>query len=107
MALSLEHAGVELQGARLLIESDIPPGAGLSSSAALEVSSALALLANAGRKMEPAEIAQVCHRAENDFIGIRSGVMDQFASWRAGKITRCCSIAGHLNASVPLPAGSQ
>ncbi|MDP9111727.1 MAG: galactokinase [Candidatus Eremiobacteraeota bacterium] len=80
VALSLGHAGVALKGARLLIKSDIPPGAGLSSSAALEISCGLALLANAGRKLDTAQIAQVCHRAENEFIGLRSGIMDQVAS---------------------------
>ena len=79
-AWSLERSGLKLSGARLFIDSDIPPGAGLSSSAALEVSTALALLSNAGLTLPPAEVAKVCHRAENDFIGIRSGIMDQFAS---------------------------
>jgi galactokinase len=79
-AWALEQQGVRLNGARLFIDSDIPPGAGLSSSAALEVATALALASNAGMTLAPAEIAQVCHRAENEFIGIRSGIMDQFAS---------------------------
>ena len=79
-AWSLEREGVQLKGARLFIDSDIPPGAGLSSSAALEVATAHALLSNAGVKLAPAEIVRVCHRAENEFIGIRSGIMDQFAS---------------------------
>ena len=79
-AWSLERQGVRLKGARLFIDSDIPPGAGLSSSAALEVATALALLANAGATLAPNEIAEVCHRAENEFIGLRSGIMDQFAS---------------------------
>jgi galactokinase len=79
-AWSLEAQGVRLNGARLFIDSDIPPGAGLSSSAALEVATALALLSSAGVTLTPAELAKVCHRAENDFIGIRSGIMDQFAS---------------------------
>lgn len=79
-AWSLERESVRLNGARLFIDSDIPPGAGLSSSAALEVATALALLSNAGVTLTPIEIAKACHRAENEFIGIRSGIMDQFAS---------------------------
>jgi len=79
-AWSLERQGVRLKGARLFIDSNIPPGAGLSSSAALEVATAQALLSNAGVTFAPTEIAKVCHRAENEFIGIRSGIMDQFAS---------------------------
>jgi galactokinase len=79
-AWSLERQGIGLKGARLFLDSDIPPGAGLSSSAALEVASAYALLSNTGVTLAPAEIAKVCHRAENEFIGIRSGIMDQFVS---------------------------
>ena len=79
-AWSLEREGIRLKGARLFIESDIPPGAGLSSSAALEVATALALLGNTPATLAPNEIAKVCHRAENEFIGLRSGIMDQFAS---------------------------
>jgi galactokinase len=79
-AWSLQQQGISLDGARLIIDSDIPPGAGLSSSAALEVATALALLSNAGAGLTLAEIAKVCHRAENEFIGIRSGIMDQFAA---------------------------
>jgi galactokinase len=79
-AWSLERQGVRLKGARLFIDSDIPPGGGLSSSAALEVATAHALLSRAGVTLGPVEIAKICHRAENEFIGIRSGIMDQFAS---------------------------
>ena len=106
VALSLERAGVKLKGARLLIESDIPPGAGLSSSAALEVSTALALLVNAGRKMESAQIAQVCHQAENEFIGTRSGIMDQFASLEGRRnhamLLDCRSLEVR---QIPVPSG--
>ena len=80
VALVLENAGHRLRGANLLIASDVPLGGGLSSSAALEVASALALLANSGIEMEPSEIARVCQRAENEFVGARSGIMDQMAA---------------------------
>lgn len=80
VAVSLQQEGFRLQGADLQIESDIPPGAGLSSSAAVEVATALALLAISGLHAEPLEIAQICRRAENEFVGIRSGIMDQFAA---------------------------
>jgi galactokinase len=79
-AFLLEESGLKLAGARLYIDSDIPPGAGLSSSAALEVVTALALLSNTGLCLDSAEIVRVCHRVENDFIGVRSGIMDQFTS---------------------------
>ncbi|MCC6589943.1 MAG: galactokinase [Bryobacterales bacterium] len=79
-AYSLRDGGAKLRGANLLIDSDVPLGSGLSSSAAIEVSAAYALLAIAGVAMEPIQIALACQRAENQFVGVRSGIMDQFAS---------------------------
>ncbi|MFN2461373.1 MAG: galactokinase [Candidatus Velthaea sp.] len=79
-ALALLRRGVPLRGAELDIHSSVPMGAGLSSSAALEVSSALALLALAGEDMDPLALAKACQEAENDFVGLRSGIMDQLAS---------------------------
>jgi galactokinase len=64
----------------MLIASDVPIGAGLSSSAALEVSTALALLAVAGATMPREQIALGCQRAENEYTGARCGIMDQFIS---------------------------
>jgi galactokinase len=61
----------------LAIASDIPTGAGLSSSAATGVAVALALLALAGRELQPIAVAHLCRRAENDFLGVPSGLMDQ------------------------------
>jgi galactokinase len=80
VAVSLARAGFRMEGAELTIESDIPAGAGLSSSAAVEVASALALLSVSDEHVEPLEIARLCQRAENEFVGIRSGIMDPFAS---------------------------
>ncbi len=69
-----------LRGATLELSSGIPIGAGLSSSAALEVVSALALLANSGLSLDRKELALLCQRAENEYVGARCGIMDQFAS---------------------------
>ena len=80
VAFMIESAGIHLKGADLVIKSDIPVGAGLSSSAALEVSAALALLARAEIEINKRELALLCQRAENDFVGVRCGIMDQFAS---------------------------
>ena len=80
VAVFLLQGGVALRGARLKIESDLPAGAGLSSSAALEVVTALSLLSNSGLHLDSVEVARLCHRVENEFIGVRSGIMDQFAS---------------------------
>lgn len=83
VAIAIERAGHRLRGANLSITSEIPIGAGLSSSAALEVAVALALLANSGISLDPDEIARLCQSAENDFVGARCGIMDQFTSCRA------------------------
>jgi galactokinase len=78
-AWSLSEAGLPLRGFRALLASDLPQGAGLSSSAALEMASALALL---GRTIDVSvgERASLGRRAENAYVGVQSGVMDQFAS---------------------------
>jgi galactokinase len=83
VAVLLEASGVRLSGADLTIASDVPPGGGLSSSAALEVAVALALLGLAGLELDPIEIARICQRAENEFVGARCGIMDQVASLAA------------------------
>ena len=62
----------------LYIHSDVPRGSGLSSSAALEVASALALLGS--RSLDRLEIAKLCQRAESQFVGMPCGIMDQYAS---------------------------
>ncbi|HMD33156.1 MAG TPA: UDP-glucose--hexose-1-phosphate uridylyltransferase, partial [Candidatus Acidoferrales bacterium] len=64
----------------LLISSEVPIGAGLSSSAALEVAVACALLDLAGEQFARLQIARLCQQAENEFAGMRCGIMDQFAS---------------------------
>jgi galactokinase len=76
----LQNSGVLLGGANILVSGDVPMGAGLSSSAAIEVSCAYALLGLSGGEIEPTRVALLCHKAENDFVGARSGIMDQFAS---------------------------
>jgi len=78
VAQGLVRAGVKLHAARYYIHSEVPVGSGLSSSAALEVASALALLN--GRRFEPLKVAQLCQRAEIDFVGNPCGIMDQYIS---------------------------
>jgi galactokinase len=80
VALMLQHRGVPVSGADIMIFSNVPSGAGLSSSAALEVSVASGLLALSEQSIRLEEIAQLCQRAENEFVGARVGIMDQFAS---------------------------
>jgi galactokinase len=79
----LAALGVELPGgAEVSIAADLPSGAGLSSSAALDVALALALLGLAGRDLEPVEIARLAQRVEHDWVGARTGLLDQLASLR-------------------------
>ncbi|MEU5422856.1 galactokinase [Streptomyces sp. NPDC020667] len=77
---ALREAGHELGGADLQIDGDVPQGAGLSSSAALECAVALALAGTAGLGLDPRETARICQRAENAFVGVPCGIMDQTAS---------------------------
>lgn len=67
-------------GANLLLETEIPIGSGLSSSAALEVAVALALSSLACKEIPPEELARLCQRAESHFVGVRVGIMDQLVS---------------------------
>jgi len=80
IAAVLERRGVRLNGANIVIDSDIPFGAGLSSSAALEVSSGFALWSLASGDVEVRDIAYAGQQVEHDFIGVRSGLMDQLTS---------------------------
>jgi galactokinase len=80
VAVMLQRAGHPLSGANMLVHGEIPIGAGLSSSAAIEVSSALALLGMSEARMELPQVARLCQRAENEFVGARVGIMDQFVS---------------------------
>ena len=77
---ALEQAGAKTSGADLLIDSNVPIGAGLSSSAALECSVALALHDLYELPLSRQELALVAQRAENEYIGVPTGIMDQTAS---------------------------
>ncbi|MCY3022536.1 MAG: galactokinase [Planctomycetota bacterium] len=76
-AQALINRGIKLKGGDLYITGDLPRGAGLSSSAALETATALALLTLAGRAMAPQPLAFACQEAEHRFAGVRCGIMDQ------------------------------
>lgn len=77
---SLRDAGIEVPGCDLVIHGNVPEGAGVSSSAALEVSTILAMLACAGDTASPVEIALWAQAAETKYVGVPCGVMDQFIS---------------------------
>ncbi|HEY3974629.1 MAG TPA: galactokinase [Candidatus Sulfotelmatobacter sp.] len=108
VAIMLQRRGVQFSGANLLVHGDVPIGAGLSSSAAVEVASALALLSMSSgeTKLPLPEIARLCQQAENSFVGARVGIMDQFVSClgKAGYalLLDCRSLKYQ---PVPIPAG--
>ena len=78
VAAVLQIQGYKLSGANLIIEGQVPMGAGLSSSASLEVATALALLRDSAAKADPLELVKLCQRAEHEYVGTRCGIMDQF-----------------------------
>jgi len=86
IAHEFQQAGLTLVGIDALVINTLPVGSGLSSSAALLISSALAMLALTGLKVELPRLAILAHRAENEFIGLPCGIMDQtiIATGRAG-----------------------
>lgn len=104
----LENLGLQLsKGYDLLYHGDIPNGAGLSSSASIEVVTAYALLSMEGRETDTVEIAKLSQRAENLFVGVNSGIMDQFAVANGRKdhaiLLMCDTLEYHL---VPFHTGA-
>ena len=79
VALELQKENIELSGFEGIVMSNVPLASGLSSSASFEVAVALAFLHLAKVEKTPAEIALLCQRAENNFIGVQCGIMDQMA----------------------------
>jgi galactokinase len=80
VAVIFEGAGYHVRGANLRIRGEVPIGSGLSSSAAIEVATGFALAANSDLNLDRTELAKLCRRAENEFVGARVGIMDQFVS---------------------------
>jgi galactokinase len=86
-AWAMSAAGLPVTGFDGVVTSTVPIGAGLSSSAALELAAAWALSGNAGPAVTPMELARLAQHAENEHVGVRCGLMDQFAS--------ACGVADH------------
>jgi len=80
VARALESRGIQLRGADLMILSDVPVGAGLSSSAALEVSAGLALARVSGQEVDRVQLALAGQQAEHIYVGTLCGIMDQFVA---------------------------
>jgi len=105
VAAMLRLHGYLVEGATLVVRSEVPMGAGLSSSAALEVGVAVALLDLFQLRVSPADIAVICQRAENHVVGARCGVMDQFVATHAQKgmaLFLDCRTLDHRQ--IPLPS---
>jgi len=104
-AWALQATGASTLGFRGVLTSTIPVGAGLSSSAAIELASAWALSGGRPPALEPMSLARTAQRAENEYVGVMCGLMDQFAvtMGRAGHALHldCRSLAWH---PVPIPA---
>ena len=80
VAYFLQEEGVEIVGCDLYYDCTVPFGSGLSSSAAIEVSTAVAICAYAGVPYDKVKLAQLSQKAENEYVGMNCGIMDQFAS---------------------------
>jgi galactokinase len=88
VAWALQGAGFPLRGMDAVVAGNVPIGAGLSSSAALEVVLALAFLCvSESATLQPQEIASICQKAENDYVGMKCGIMDQFIALAGKKQT--------------------
>jgi galactokinase len=107
VAWALQGAGYELLGWEGVVAGDVPVGAGLSSSAALELVTARAFAAISGLPWEAKTMAKLCQRAENQWVGVNCGIMDQMIS-ACGEadnalLIDCRSLETRL---VPLPPGT-
>jgi galactokinase len=98
VADQLQKKGVKLKGCQAVLKGDLPQGAGLSSSAALEVSSAVFLKKISSFQLEDMNLVKSAQAAENQFVGVHCGIMDQYASYlgRAGQalLIDCRSLEG-------------
>jgi galactokinase len=102
---ALKARGLAVAGMDAALAADVPRGAGLSSSAAVEMAFAVAWQELGGWTLDPLDLARACQRAENEYVGVNCGLMDQFASacGRAGHalLLDCRTLAWE---AVPLPA---
>lgn len=85
VAAQFQKRGIALPGFNAVVSSDIPMGAGLSSSAALECATAFALNALSGAQLDRLEMVKMAQKAEHEYAGVQCGIMDQFASMMGRK----------------------
>ena len=107
VASEIGKKDIKLRGANVCILSELPIGGGLSSSAALEISTAMALLSLVGVSLDKAALTRLGRRAETQFVGVNCGVMDQFVTIYGEKnkalFLDCRTLEYEL---VPLPVGN-
>ncbi len=105
-AWAMKEAGLPVRGFRGVLDSTIPIGSGLSSSAAMEMASTWALADPTAARPGVARMAAIAQRGENAYVGVNCGIMDQFAS-AAGEAGRCLLIDCRVNEfkSAPMPDG--
>ena len=107
VAWAMRQRRVKLPGLDMVIHSDVPIGSGLSSSAALEVCAATTFQIFGNLSFSKVQIAQLCQKAENEFVGVKSGIMDQFISALAqaghALLIDCRDLAYQY---VPMPQGA-
>jgi len=105
VAAVLADGGQKLSGTNLVIYGQVPLGAGLSSSASLEVSTALAVMWTSNFELPPLAVVTACQRAEHEYVGTRCGIMDQFVS-TFGRLRHALMLDCRSLESKPLPIPS-
>ena len=107
VAWAIKRAGKRVEGLQAVYTSDVPIGAGLSSSAAVEMAFAVAWQTLGDWSMDRMTLARLCQQAENEYVGISSGLMDQFASAHGVRDHALYFDTRSLDwEAVPLPAGT-
>ena len=108
VAWALQQAGYDLTGMDAALSSDVPIGAGLSSSAAVELATAMAFQTLGRLELDGVERARLCQKAENEFVGMRCGIMDQYVISMGQRdhalLIDCRSLTYE---AVPIPQGCQ
>jgi galactokinase len=107
VAWAIQQSGRQVAGLQAIYTSDIPIGAGLSSSAAVEMAFAVAWQGIGGWSADPMTLARLCQKAENQYVGVSSGLMDQFASAHGVRDHALLFDTRSLEwEAVPLPTGT-
>ncbi|MCS6829881.1 MAG: galactokinase [Armatimonadota bacterium] len=107
VVVELQKAGVPVEPFEAVVTGNVPIGAGVSSSASLEVATAVALLELHGAELSRWDVARLCRRAENEFVGMPCGILDQFSSLFGEEDSILfLDTRTEEHEALPLPAGS-